>query len=399
MKYHYKSTQYIANFLSLVCLVVFVCYSILLYLNHQSGILELTYYIESNLTSSSSSSTATWIAAILGTSLSVIPALILLLTLHFPLRLKALAFIPSYILLGFLTGISPKSVCSTENEVPFLAALCLLLFACVLIFFSQVYHEDRGEHSPVTNYLGSNIFISCIGIIFCISLTNTDRQLHLQLSMAKAFSTNDYISIEDTPSGEITSNNNITSLRVYHLSKNGRLADELFSLSSLKGSCSLFPDTLPASSLYNIPTMIYEHVHINPKDDNTDVTTLLEKALLEHNSPNIQSVDDNPAIKVTVDYYLCSLLLDRELNRFSSELLRYYDLSQPLPKHYREALALMKSIDNKTAILVQDSEMDSIYASYSLIRQSHLSNSAVQRKMCTLAYPSTYWNYYFYGCN
>ena len=135
MKYHYKSTQYIANFLSLVCLVVFVCYSILLYLNHQSGILELTYYIESNLTSSSSSSTATWIAAILGTSLSVIPALILLLTLHFPLRLKALAFIPSYILLGFLTGISPKSVCSTENEVPFLAALVCL---CIDIFQSGI---------------------------------------------------------------------------------------------------------------------------------------------------------------------------------------------------------------------------------------------------------------------
>ena len=105
MKYHYKATQHKANFISVVCFLLFVTYSILLYIKHQYGIVAMTYFVESELLTSDFSPSATWISALLGTLLCVIPAIVLTCTLHFPLRMKALAFLPSYIILGFLTGI------------------------------------------------------------------------------------------------------------------------------------------------------------------------------------------------------------------------------------------------------------------------------------------------------
>ena len=67
-----------AGFLSIACALMFVLYAILFYLNHQSGILALSYYVESEVASSAPDITAIWISASLGTLLCIIPAMILL---------------------------------------------------------------------------------------------------------------------------------------------------------------------------------------------------------------------------------------------------------------------------------------------------------------------------------
>ena len=61
MKYHYKATQHKANFISVVCFLLFVTYSILLYIKHQYGIVAMTYFVESELLTSDFSPSATWI--------------------------------------------------------------------------------------------------------------------------------------------------------------------------------------------------------------------------------------------------------------------------------------------------------------------------------------------------
>ena len=402
MKYHYKATHYKANFLSMVCFILFIVYSFLIYQNHQYGIVALTYFIESDFAVSSLDHSTTRISAFLGTLLSVIPALALLRSLHFPLRFKGLAFLPSYIILGLITGISPTSVYSSEIEINIIPPILLLLFSSVLIFLTQVYHEDRGEHAPVPNYLGTNIFISCIGMLFCIMLTNADRQLHLQLAMADGIHRNDISLLKKMPSGETTSNNTITSIQVLNLSRHGHLADRLFSLPHLNGSASLLPDTMPSSLVYHTPTLVYGHLQAVPVGKFKSVTDFLRKALsrrlaiLESDATtNADSLRARPLI----DYYLCALLLDRNLEEFSNELPRHYDVNSTLPLHYQEALTICNSKNNIANPLPSDTAMDSLFASYCALRQRHPDNISIQRKECAWNYPNTYWNYYFFGYN
>ena len=399
IQYHYKTTKYKANFLTVVCFILFVLYSLMLYLKHQYGIVALTYFIESELTTSTILSSTTRISALLGTLLCVIPAIVLLHTLHFPLRFKALAFLPSYILLGFLTGISPETVASHENEVHILSPVLLLLLCVVLIFLSQVYREDRGEHAPVTNYLGLNILISVVGMLLCMALTNTNRQLHVQLALAEAIHRNDYSVVDNLSKGETTTNNTITSIQVLNLSKKGVLGEKLFSLPHLTGSQNMLPDTNPASLLYHTPTLVYGHLKAVPVGKKWKTTDFLEKALKRRMllAAEHSAIKDTLTVRILADYYLCALLLDRDLNRFSRDLPKYYNAGSTLPRHYREALAICKSqecgeIPERTLY----SDMDSIYLRYKLLHDSLLNAPAIQRKECSKAYAGSYWNYYFF---
>lgn len=399
MKYHYKSTQYKASIISITCFVLFVAYSAYMYIVHQPGIVVLTYYIESGMESSSLSTSTAWISAALGTFLCSIPAIVLLSWLHFPLRLKALAFIPSYIILGLATGISPESIVSMENEIPIYSSIALLLLSVISIYISRFLHEDRGEHAPLPNYLGTNLFISCIGMLFCIMLTNTDRQLHVQLNMANRIYLGDYSAVDEFNKGETTSNNSITSMQVLSLSKQGRLADDLFSLPQLKGSCSLLPDTVPSSFVYNVPTLVYKHLRAVPVGAHTSATSFLEKAVVRRLSAladttvsRKDSVDAQPLI----DYYLCALLLDKNLKRFSEELPKLYNPLESLPNHYKEALTLCSIMENPTEPFMPDTAMNSNYIKFQELRNKYPDNVHAQRKLCTHAFPSSYWNYYFF---
>lgn len=399
MKYHYKTTQHKASLLSVACFVLFVAYSAFMYLLHQPGIVVLTYFIESGMASSSLSNSTAWISAVLGTFLCSIPAMVLLSCFHFPLRLKALAFIPSYIILGLATGISPESIASEENDIPVFSAIILLLLSAISIYISRFLHEDRGEHAPIPNYLGANIFISCIGMLFCIMLTNTDRQLHVQLDMANHIYHGDYSVVADFNKGETTSNNTITSMQVLSLSKQGKLADELFSLPQLKGSCSLLPDTVPSSLVYNIPTLVYQHLRAVPVGVYTSATSFLEKAVarrLTALSDTTVTQKDSVNAQPLMDYYLCALLLDKDLKRFSDELPKHYKPSEPLPYHYKEALTLCGIMEIPTQSFLPDTTMNERYIKFQELRDEHKDDVHVQRKACTNAFPDTYWNYYFF---
>ena len=402
MKYHYKSTQHKAIFLYIASFVLFVLYSVHMYLEHQTEIVALSYFVASSPSASATVTSSTWISAFLGTLLCTIPALVLSRLLYFPLRLKALAFLPSYIILGLITGISPDSVTSTENNIPLLASIALLLLSGVLLFLSQVYHEDRGEHAPICNYLGSNVLISCVGMLFCMLLTNTDPQLHVQLKLTNGIHHNDHSVVDELPSGETITNSTITSVQILSLSKRGQLADRLFSLPSLKGSKSMLPDTLPASLVYHTPTLVYGHLQAVPVGRVHNATCFLEKALERRMvllSDTSATSADSLRAQPLIDYYLCALLLDKDLSRFSNEVFKYYKVAETLPEHYREALSLYKSRENEAKLMVEDLSMDSIFSGYTELMEQHKGNVPLQRKECVRSYPHTYWNYYFFGYN
>ncbi len=343
---------------------------------------------------------AIWTAALLSTLLCVIPALFLLHSLHFPICMKGIAFLPSYVVLGLITGICPSSVDAVENHIPIFLAILLLLVSIAAIFYSRMYHEDRGEHAPLFNYLGGNVLQACIGMIFCMLLTNTDRQLHLQQPLAQTIHRQDYTVANTIPAGETTTNNTITSLRALSLSKQGYMAEKLFSIRGLNGSRSLLPDSTPSALIYHTPRLVYNHLQAVPVNFNGDVTAFLQKAVERRISVLQDSAathDDSLRVRPLIDYYLCALLLDKDLPSFAKVLPRFYSQVETLPIHYKEALSVYHALDSVSTCLMSDTVIDRIYRDYSQLRYSAHENPMFQRKICVESYPSTYWNYYFFA--
>ncbi len=401
-KYHYRSTQHKATAITVICLLLFVAYSILLFIDHQSYTVALANYIASGCATNVVYDTrsAVWIATLLGTSLSLIPALLLLYSLHFPIRMKSLAFIPSYIVLGLVTGISPVSADAMKNEMPILLSVVLLLLSSFAILYSQVYHEDRGEHAPLLNYLWGNVLFSCMGIMFCMVLTNSDRQLHLQQPLAQTIYRHDYSFANSIPQGETTTNNTITALRVLSLSKQEKMADQLFSIPTLNGSRGLLPDSTPSALIYHSPQMVYNHLQAIPVNFKGDVTDFLRKAI-ERRLSALQTPtatrSDSLRAQPLIDYYLCALLLDKDLNSFVRELPRFYTQGLPLPRHYSEALTMYYAEDSLAVRFATDTAMDSTYHAYQQLRMATHGTLLLQHKESVMRYPDTYWNYYHYA--
>lgn len=402
MKYHYQSTQRMASMITMVCFMLFVSYSIFLFKGCQSEILALANFVakggDTNV-ANYGTEFASWTATWLGTLLCSIPALLLLYSLHFPICMKGMAFLPSYVVLGLMTGVSPSSNDAWENDIPLVLAILFLIVSAGAIFYTQIYREDKGEHAPVFHYLGGNILLMCFGMMSCMSLTNTDRHLHLQLHLAKAVLRNDYVLADAITPGETTTSNNITSIRVLSLSKQGRLADDLFSIHGLRGSCSLLPDSTPSTLIYHTPQLIYNELQAVPVNFHGEVTPFLQKAverrlcaLRDSAATHADSLKSRPLM----DYYLCALLLDRDLQSFIKVLPKLYANSDTLPRHYREALAIYYAGDSLSVRFAPDISTDSIYNDYRRLKNSVYDSPLLQRKACVESYPHTYWNYYHF---
>lgn len=405
VNFHYKETQRISYILPLVCMILFGIYSLYLFVHYQADILALTHYMQSSVTANSHSfdytSYPVWTSAFLGTVLCIIPAIILYCCVRFPLRMKALALFPSYVVLGLITGISPHSVEATEIHIPLIPSIILLLLSSLAIVLAQMVHDDRSEHAPFYTYFSWNVLLMCIGMTFSIFITNKDPQIHTQLALAKSVYKRDYAkAMTDFRYGETATNKNINALRVLALSKQKRLADELFTLPHIHGSASLIPDTIPTMKIYHAPEMVYNHIKAIPCGyTDAEVLTFLDKALQRRmntlSQPTATRCDSIHA-RFLIDYYLCALLLDKKVSTFASELPKYYTVDITLPRHYQEALMLHQAQDSLSAPIVLNSEMDSLFVHYQTLRTANQHTPHLQRKTCSKAVAGSYWNYYYF---
>lgn len=376
-----------SGFFTVACFVLFVFYAISMYVENQSEVIRLAYFIASGMSPDILSGADTWVSVALGTLLCAIPSLLLLMGMRFSCQTKAMAFMPSYVLLGLFTGIAPVSTTSVINNIPLTRFVILMILSFSGIILSRMFHDEKKEQPTFLYSLWTNVLISCVGMIMCISLTCTDRQLHQQLKLANALQHYDYATVDCGMKGENNSNNTITAIQALSLSRQGILANKLFTLNGLSGSESLMPDSVPSTLLFHTHSLLYAHLQAIPVGRFSSTAAFLHEALerrIGYLGQEGVTAKDSFKAKPLIDYYLCALLLERDIVRFSSELPRFYKDSMMLPRYYREAIAMTHA-------------GDSTYVKYLSLRQKLMDNPAIQRKECHRQFPSTYWNYYHFG--
>ena len=99
------------------------------------------------------------------------------------------------------------------------------------------------------------------------------------------------------------------------------------------------------------------------------------------------------------DYFLCALLLDKDLESFVDKLEEYYGISDSLslPKHYSEALALYNRINPDTSKPYMDNHISEKMNDF--MHAYRLGADRYNRNMfLTNSFNGTYWLYYYDMC-
>ncbi|MBR1400590.1 MAG: hypothetical protein IJ562_03250 [Prevotella sp.] len=158
-----------------------------------------------------------------------------------------------------------------------------------------------------------------------------------------------------------TTNRDLVMLRAYALEKNHQLGDKLFQYPMVKGgSAILYPDSSTEQRFLPL-----EQIRRLAED------------------------------KQSVDYRLCGLLLDKQLDAFAKSVTKYYDVSSPtLPKHYKEALTLYTHKRSNRVITYYDSVVDADYEDF--LKLVNGSSKDISQTSARDVYGNTYWYYYVY---
>lgn len=399
MKYYYHSTQRIASFLTVACVLCLVAYSLYIYMVVQRDIVVLAHHV----TSGGETLDSVLISSILGTFLTALPAVLLFRFYSFPIRLKAVATLPSFVILGILTGIRMNSIHEPDIYISVFPGLVMMLVAVISCFVTLTMHENHAEHHTVPHYLGSNLLILSLGILLFVTITNHDRELHDQLYVERLMQQGKTHKALESATDNTVQNRNITSMHVLALSLEGRMADELFSLPGLTGSESLIPDTTLVSRLYQAPHMVARHIHATVMPGaRITASRFLEKAVemrLQAKADTTQAKSTMPDIQPLADYYLCSLLLDRKLSEFATKLPMFYTVSDAMPRHYREAYILAQRRHVNVGQVLEDEEITTAITDFLQIMAKNAKYPDLQRKSCLDMYEGTYWAYYFFMKN
>ena len=303
-------------------------------MGEQRDIVALAHYI----TSGGDTLDSIFISALLGTLLAALPSVLLLRFFPFPIRLKAVATLPSFVILGILTGARMQSVQDSDIHLPVFSGCMMMTVAIALCVASLSLREDHAEHNTVPHYMCSNVVILSLGVLMSIIVSNHNRELHDQLLVERLMHQGDTRQALDVGTDYTVQNRNITAMHALALSREGRLADELVSQPGLKGSESLIPDTAPACRIYLAPCMVARHIQaaIMP-GARMSTARFLEKAMemrQQAMADTLRMQQDSLSIQPLADYYLCSLLLDRKLSEFVRRLpqcWRMKRLPRPLP--------------------------------------------------------------------
>lgn len=301
----------------------------------------------------------------------------------------ALTFFPSALCLTVLTDarLQPIDGLIGFGSWIYVAPALLVLYGLALwgCYASGLTKNVAEQMKGCARQLWVNMLVLFAIILIVCFGGNTNRTYHARIHAEQCLAENDADGALDVMKSVSCSDENLTMLTAYALSRKNVLAENLFEYRLKGGSHVLMPDgraikfeILPDSSFYarlggwyvqRMSTMKYLDYQ------------------RRHNRMN----------RMAVDYLLCGYLMDGNLDAFAANIGKYYTVndSVQLPKHYREALTLYTHLHSAPRIIYKNNVMDADFQDYQKLENS-VADNVEKRNALRDTYGNTYWFYYQY---
>lgn len=338
-------------------------------------------------------------AVIITIVLQIVQWIVSLLS-RLPSRWHALTYIPSMLMLAVLTDVDKEVMTHFSFGMwIWIVPLVLVLYVIIALVVKALANRSYEEYSDLKSQIYPNFIILFVLILMVGAVPQSTDVYHYELKAERLILDKDYVAASQVGENSLKSGARLTQLRMYALSQQGLLAERLFEYPQYYGSRGLLDVSDTLSSYRFSPQSICSHLGAFC-GSSIQSTERYYQLLLGDSIWN----------EHTVDYYLCSLLLDKKLKDFQRELPRYYDLSDSiphvydrLPKAYREALFLIGQHDaalegkivvgTDTLATLTDAEIVARFRDYNELK-SELKDKTERINKTHREFGKTYWWYY-----
>lgn len=395
---HHSHQQKTAGIIRYSCALLFMLFSFCYLFFLQGDVLAEAQYVYSHGITTYNIFVG---AAIITLVLQILQWIVGLLS-RLPARWHALSYLPSMLLLAILTG--------ADNEVVshfslggwiWVAPLLLCIYVLAVIVIRTLDRQFDDPDFDIKSQVYPNFIILFLLILGVGFAPHSSDVYHYELKTERLLLEGDYEEASAVGERSLATSARLTQLRMYALSQQGLLAERLFDYPQHYGSRGLLDVTDTLSSHRLSTSVICHHLgaYCGSSIHSTDRYYQLMLADTIWNAH-------------TVDYYLCSLLLDKKLAEFRRQLPRYYNLSDTiasaydrLPRAYREALLQMGNptyaIQGKivlgadTLATLSDYEMVARFRDYRELKAT-LTDKTERINRTHRDFGNTYWWYYEY---
>lgn len=341
------------------------------------------------------------VGAVIITAVLYILHLLVYAVVRLSRRTHALTYLPSMMMLAFISSVShPFSWGAWYWAGPLVLVLwgVTVWLARKMLPFSDDVKEDTGLFSR-RSWLN---MLQMAGMMLCVvAVSDTNAVNHFKAHAEVALQT--ARPEEATRVGErsMETDESLTMLRVFALSRQGLLGERLFTYPVSGSSLDMLPLQGSKSRLMLLAdTVLWDYFGLRPD-------SIVARAEAQGSHLGIyggqlntrQYLDslmtDTLATSAWQDYLLTGSLIDRRLDSFVVQLPRYYPLhADSLPRHYREALLLYQQRCDST-FTYADSLLLSEWQEFAAADTLYSRRS--ERIIRSDDHRHTYWYYYFYG--
>lgn len=347
-----------ATTMKVVCALTFLCFSFCYLYYYQADVLAIAQHVLSDGVTSYNR----LVGAVLITVALFLLQIGTFAVVKLSYRTHAVTYFPSFLLLTLITDISPD----IDRHFSFggwIAAVPLLLLLWIFVVYAcrqfQPYEPQSGGRGFFSRLMWQNVLAMVVMMTFTCGVAGSGKAFHYRAHVESALLRGDYAQALATGRGAEESDSSLTMLRVYALSKQHKLGDELFKYHLTGGVSALLP-----------------------------------------NGKNVRAVMiDNKMIKRQIvhdkDFPIIVSLMRRDLPRFVDELVLRYGKSGNYPKHYKEAFVLYNKITEQPKYRFSSPVIEADYDDMAAFLRS-ADNVQMRRSFLKDNYAGTYWEYFFW---
>ena len=378
-----KEEKRLQRVVALFCATLFALFSFLFVAVYQSPLLEVLYdYVATGKLDYN----GYLVAAVISPLLTLL-ALWLNRIAKFQREWTAMAYLPSVLLLAFITDIDRSLYVGGWSSTSWIVIFSVAMFVYAVLAFvlQRVLFEKIKNLAMSTNRMIWRNLILFV-IMFCLAgtLSNGEENFKREALVASRYKGGDAEGALAVGYKSLDASRELTAMRAYILAKENSLGERLFEYPQLYGAEGLLPFAQQTSPLSpdSVATLLGDTI----KENENTLGYLRRLAYA-----------DTLALAAR-DYYLSALLLEKEVIEFEAELARMCGSyrADSLPKHYREALLLLKEFSNEHSPNLEDSVLNSKFRSLREV-ESKYDDALMRNNYVRKAFGRTYWWYFLYG--
>lgn len=306
----------------------------------------------------------------------------------------------------FLPYVAAAWIAAILVSIPFASCLCILALTLIALIMGAAHlwivrcQNQREQHGPSNIWrrmLPQLMQLLALSVYMGAGAAATDVQ-HFEMQTAFRLQQGHPSKALQAGRKSLATTPRLFALRCLAMStKPGSLPKHLFD-QALPTRCGsemlLLPDDEYQQRLLSPDTLTYRlgGMHRSPGELAVHYFQRCARSMGQH--PSIAS-----------DYYLCALLLDRQIDTFAREVQWFYgtDICSPahrgrLPHYFAEALVLYTRMRTQPLLTYRDATIEANFHDYSAMGDS-IHNATARQNLLRDSYGDTYWWYYEYAQN